>query len=52
LGREDEIKLIAYNIWKEQDCLDGQDFEHWLKAEAIWEEQNKKTSGISSNTEF
>jgi len=41
MGREDEIKLIAYNIWEEEGCLDGSDCEHWFRAEAIWEQQQK-----------
>jgi hypothetical protein len=52
LGREDEIRLIACNILKEQDCPDGQDFKHWLKAEVICEKQNRKPIVISSNSEF
>jgi hypothetical protein len=40
--REDEIRLIAYQIWEEESCPDGKDCEHWIKAETIWEEQKKK----------
>jgi hypothetical protein len=42
MGREDEIRLIAYRIWEEEGCCHGRDIEHWLKAEAIWEEKQKK----------
>jgi hypothetical protein len=42
MGREDEIKLIAYQIWEGESCPDGKDCEHWFRAETIWEEQNKK----------
>jgi hypothetical protein len=41
MGREDEIKLIAYSIWKEEGCREGQDCEHWLRAETIWEQKQK-----------
>ena len=41
MGREDEIRLIAYRIWEEEDCCAGHDCEHWLKAEVIWEEEQK-----------
>ena len=41
MGREDEIRIIAYRIWEEEGCCDGHDCEHWLKAEVIWEEQQK-----------
>ena len=38
MGREDEIKDIAFAIWQEEGCCDGRDVDHWLRAEAIWEE--------------
>jgi hypothetical protein len=41
MGREDEIRLIAYSIWEEYGYCEGRDLEHWLKAETIWEEQNR-----------
>jgi len=41
MGREDEIRVIAYRIWEEEDCCDGRDCEHWLKAEVIWEKKQK-----------
>jgi len=42
MGREEEIKLIAYRIWEEEGCIDGRDCEHWLRAEAIWELNQKE----------
>jgi hypothetical protein len=44
MGREEEIRIIAYRIWEEESCCHGRDVEHWLKAEAIWEEKQKKES--------
>lgn len=41
MEREDEIKLIAYNIWEEEGCTDGNDCEHWYRAETIWEQQQQ-----------
>lgn len=37
--REEEIRLIAYQIWEDEGRPHGRDLEHWRKAEAIWEEQ-------------
>ena len=51
MGREDEIRLIAYRIWEEESCPDGYDCEHWFRAEAIWEEQNKESAAKSTQTE-
>ncbi len=44
MAREDEIRLIAYSIWQEEDCPDGRDCEHWYRAEAIWEQRAPASS--------
>lgn len=49
MGREDEIRLIAYKIWEEESCLDGKDCEHWLRAETIWE-QHRNQKALEKNT--
>jgi hypothetical protein len=41
MGREDEIRTIAYRIWEDEGRGDGHDFDHWLKAEMLWEEERK-----------
>jgi hypothetical protein len=40
MQHNEEIRLIAYHIWEEQGRPDGRDLEHWLKAEAIWQEKS------------
>ena len=42
MGKEDEIRLIAYQIWEEEGCINGRDCEHWLRAESIWQRQQKE----------
>jgi hypothetical protein len=49
MGKEDEVRLIAYKLWEEEGCTIGQDCEYWYKAEIIWE-QNQKTL-VSEQTE-
>ena len=41
MSKEDEIRLIAYNIWEQEGCINGKDCEHWFRAEAIWQGQLK-----------
>jgi hypothetical protein len=41
MGREDEIRLIAYNIWEETGCVSGNDCQHWYTAETIWEQKQQ-----------
>jgi len=48
MGREDEIRLIAYSIWEQEGSYDGRDMEHWLRAEAIWEEKQKPVQKTDS----
>ncbi len=49
MGREDEIRMMAYCIWEGQNYCNGQDIDHWLKAEAMWEESHRKEP-VSSNS--
>jgi hypothetical protein len=41
MGREDEIKEIAYCLWEQEGCCNGRDLEHWFRAEVIWVEKQK-----------
>lgn len=49
MAREDEIKLIAYNLWEEEDCPDNKECEHWYRAELIWQEQQKPNTRTKVN---
>jgi DUF2934 family protein len=35
-NRDEEIRQLAYLLWQEAGCPEGNDVQHWLKAEAIW----------------
>jgi len=37
--RDEEIRLIAYQLWQDEGCPHGRHLEHWVKAEAIWQER-------------
>ena len=41
MAKDDEIRLIAYNIWEQQGCPAGKDCENWIKAESIWDNREK-----------
>jgi len=51
MRREDEIRLIAYNIWEQEGCIDGHDCEHWVRAEAIWQQEEQKVTTQSTKAE-
>lgn len=41
MNQEEGIRIIAYNIWEQEGCgCHGNDVQHWLKAETIWQERN------------
>jgi hypothetical protein len=44
MGKENEIRLIAYGIWEEEGCENGHDCEHWIRAKAIWEKKQERGS--------
>ena len=37
MGRYEEIQQLAYQIWEEEGWINGQELEHWTRAEQIWE---------------
>jgi len=39
--RDAKIRELAYRIWQEEGYPDGQEVQHWLKAEAIWQEKHR-----------
>jgi len=39
MHHEQEVQMIAYHMWEEQGHPHGHDLEHWLKAEAVWQEK-------------
>ena len=45
--RDEEIRLIAYELWLKQGCPDGCHEEHWFEAESIWQaRQDQNTSPV------
>jgi hypothetical protein len=40
--REQRIREIAYRIWQEEGYPHGNEVQHWLKAEALWQEENNR----------
>jgi Protein of unknown function (DUF2934) len=39
IERDAEIRELAYGIWQGEGYRHGYDVQHWLKAEAIWQEK-------------
>jgi hypothetical protein len=50
MHHNEEIRLIAYRIWEEQGRQAGRDLEHWLKAEAMWQEQTYGHQALPSQS--
>jgi hypothetical protein len=46
MGREDEIRMIAYALWVRDEKCYGKAIKHWLEAEAIWK-QNQEDIKLS-----
>lgn len=41
MNRDDEVRQLAYRLWQDEGCPDGQELQHWLKAETIWLEEHR-----------
>jgi hypothetical protein len=42
-NRDEEIRQIAYHLWRDEGCPDGRHDEHWFKAESIWIARHTQT---------
>ena len=49
MHHEDEVRLIAYQIWEKQCCPEGRELEHWFKAEAVWQERQGQIQHIAKD---
>lgn len=41
---DEEIRQIAYRLWQEEGCPIGQEVQHWLRAQTIWEDMHRRQS--------
>ena len=44
MNREDEVRRLAHQIWEAEGGPEGRHEEHWVQAEAMWEERNASSS--------
>lgn len=42
MERQEEIRLMAYQIWEDEGRPEGRDLEHWLKAQATWQGRQRQ----------
>jgi len=49
MHEDDNLRLIAYRIWEEEGRPNGRDFDHWLKAKAIWDEHQEFSEHLASD---
>jgi len=50
MGREDEIRIIAYALWVQDGYNHKHAIQHWLRAEAIWE-KNRQGGNVTTDEE-
>lgn len=41
-NREEQIRLIAFQLWEKEGRPQGKHFQHWMEAERIWEARMKE----------
>jgi len=51
MERDDEVRCIAYSIWQEEGCPCGCEWEHWYRAEYIWERQQEQPAVSKSKSQ-
>ena len=51
MHHEDDLRLIAYRIWEEEGRPDGRALDHWLKAEALWDDEQRFEDHLAKDVE-
>ena len=46
--RDDEVRLIAYDIWENEGRPNGHDLEHWFRAQAICRQREDQAEAEES----
>ena len=49
MGKQDEIKAIAYRMWEEEGCPYGKDLEHYYRAETMYQQQQSQPAGTADS---
>lgn len=49
MQHDDEVREIAYGIWEEEGHPHGRDWEHWFKAEAMWQERQRQMEHLADD---
>jgi Protein of unknown function (DUF2934) len=49
MQHDDEVRQIAYKIWEEEGHPHGHDQDHWLKAEAMWQERQDQMEHMADD---
>jgi hypothetical protein len=51
LDREEEIRRIAYNLWQQDGCQQGRDWEYYFRAEKSYQQQQgQRSSSVQSES--
>jgi Protein of unknown function (DUF2934) len=49
--KDDAVRSIAYRVWEEEGCPEGRALDHWLKAEALWNEEQEFEEHLAKDVE-
>lgn len=51
MHHDEEVRLIAYRIWEEEGHPDGRALDHWLQAEALWDDEQEFEEHLAKDVE-
>ncbi|MDM8000028.1 MAG: DUF2934 domain-containing protein [Dehalococcoidia bacterium] len=51
MQKDDAVRSIAYSIWEEEGRPEGRALDHWLKAEAQWNEEREFEEHLAKDVE-
>jgi len=51
MHHDEAVKVIAYRIWEEEGRPEGRALDHWLKAEALWDDEQEFEEHLAKDVE-
>jgi hypothetical protein len=49
--KDDAVRQIAYRIWEEEGRPEERALDHWLKAEALWDDEQEFEEHLAKDVE-
>jgi hypothetical protein len=51
MDHDDKVRVIACRLWEQEGRPEGRALDHWLKAEALWDDEQQFEEHLAKDVE-